>query len=140
MATLFRLEKCRNPEEIRAVLRDLIQWVKAPELASLRRAFTVWLGRVLLPRRIPGQTIPEKSDLQEIDAMLAETVLEWTQQWKMEGRQEGISEILLLLLEDKFGNLPVQIREKILKTERSTLEKWSLRILKANSLEEIFDS
>ncbi|MBF0134860.1 MAG: DUF4351 domain-containing protein [Magnetococcales bacterium] len=109
-----------------------------------RRAFTVWLGRVLLPRRIPGQTIPEKSDLQEVDAMLAETVQEWTQQWKMEGIQEGIREgsanFLLLQLEEKFGHLPHQIREKISKTEHPTLEKWGIRLLKANSLGEIFDS
>ncbi|MBF0152325.1 MAG: Rpn family recombination-promoting nuclease/putative transposase [Magnetococcales bacterium] len=151
VAALFRLEQCRSTDEIRLVLRDLIDWVKAPEQTSLRRAFTVWLGRVLLPRRIPGQTIPEKSDLQEVDAMLAETVQEWTLQWEEEGRQKGLQEglkeglqkgsasLFLCLLENRFGGLPSQVRKKVLNTEQPTLERWSLRLFKANSLEEIFD-
>uniref|UniRef100_A0A1S7LF79 Transposase n=1 Tax=Magnetococcus massalia (strain MO-1) TaxID=451514 RepID=A0A1S7LF79_MAGMO len=65
-AALFRLEKSGSPEQIREVLSNLIEWLKAPEQLSLRRAFTVMLGRVLLPRKAPGQTIPELNDLQVV--------------------------------------------------------------------------
>lgn len=87
-AALFRLENSRGPDDIRRVLRGLIQWLDTPELAGLRRAFAVWLGRVLLPSRVSGIRIPEFNDLLEVDSMLAERVKEWTRQWKEEGLEE----------------------------------------------------
>ena len=44
---LVRLEKSRGPEPLHAALSALIDWLGAPEQASLRRAFTVWIKRVL---------------------------------------------------------------------------------------------
>jgi hypothetical protein len=49
--------------------------------ASLRRAFAVWLKKVLLPARLPGVELPELADLNEVNTMLAERVMEWTRQW-----------------------------------------------------------
>ncbi|MBI4870921.1 MAG: Rpn family recombination-promoting nuclease/putative transposase [Candidatus Riflebacteria bacterium] len=89
VAALFRLERSRDPAEVRAVLHELVGWLRAPEQAGLRRDFSAWFTRTFLPGRAPGHTFPEFTDLQEVDAMLSETVLEWTKQWKEEGRQEG---------------------------------------------------
>ncbi|MBF0633012.1 MAG: Rpn family recombination-promoting nuclease/putative transposase [Magnetococcales bacterium] len=138
VAALCRLEKSQTSEEIRAVVALLVDWLKAPEQLSLRRAFTVMLGRVLLPRRVPGQVIPELNDLQEVDAMLAETVGEWTKEWKREGRQEGEAAILTRLLQRRFGTVPDWANEKIAKADLSSLEEWSLRIFDAQSLDDIF--
>ncbi|MDQ2694967.1 MAG: Rpn family recombination-promoting nuclease/putative transposase, partial [Pseudomonadota bacterium] len=88
-AALFRLEHSRSPEDIRRVLQTLIEWLRAPEQRSLRRALTTWLVRVLLPSRIPGVRIQELQDLNEVDSMLAERVKEWTEQWKQQGLEEG---------------------------------------------------
>ena len=92
VAALFRLERSREPEEVRAVLHDLVKWLRDPGQTGLRRAFTVWFARTFLPGRAPGQTVPEFNDLQEVDAMLSETVVEWTKKWKEEGKQEGKEE------------------------------------------------
>jgi flagellar biosynthesis/type III secretory pathway protein FliH len=89
-AVLFRLENSRAPEELQAMVKTLAQWLYAPEQASLRRAFTVWLKKVLLPARLPGVEMPELADLNEVNTMLAERVMEWTRQWKAQGMQEGI--------------------------------------------------
>ncbi|MBF0144646.1 MAG: DUF4351 domain-containing protein, partial [Magnetococcales bacterium] len=124
--------------EIRAVVALLVDWLKAPEQLSLRRAFTVMLGRVLLPRRVPGQVIPELNDLQEVDAMLAETVGEWTKEWKREGIQIGEAKILTRLLQRRFGTVPDWASEKIAKADLSSLEEWSLRIFDAQSLDDVF--
>ena len=62
------------------VLGVLIDWLQAPEDDNLRRAFTVWLRRVLLPARLPGVAIPEVQNLVEMHTMLAEWIVEWTQQ------------------------------------------------------------
>ena len=65
VAALFKLERQQTPEEVRNIVATLVEWLKAPEQQSLRRAFTVWLGRVLLPTRYPNESIPESHDLQE---------------------------------------------------------------------------
>ncbi len=94
VAALCRLENSREPEDVQRVLAGLIDWLRAPEDDSLRRAFTVWLRRVLLPARLPGVEIPEGHDLVEMHTMLAERVVEWTQRWKAEGLQQGLEQDL----------------------------------------------
>jgi hypothetical protein len=63
VAALFRLENSREPAEIERVLAALADWLRAPEDDSLRRAFTVWLRRVLLPARLPKTPLPAMHDL-----------------------------------------------------------------------------
>jgi len=99
-AALFRLENSQAPDELRAVIRTLAQWIYAPEQASLRRAFTVWIKRVLLPGKLPEVVLPETADLNEVDNMLAERVQEWTRQWKAEGLEEGLGKGLERGLEE----------------------------------------
>jgi predicted transposase YdaD len=90
VAALFRLENSRTPTDIQQVLAVLITWLRDPAQENLRRAFTVWLRRVLLPARLPTVFIPEVQELVEVQTMLAERVIEWTQQWKEEGLQAGL--------------------------------------------------
>jgi len=71
LSALFRLEKSRGPEPLHAALSALIEWLGASEQASLRRAYTFWMKRVLLPGRRPEVALPEVADLLEIKTMLA---------------------------------------------------------------------
>ncbi|MBI4872551.1 MAG: Rpn family recombination-promoting nuclease/putative transposase [Candidatus Riflebacteria bacterium] len=89
VAALFRLERSRDPGEVRGVVRELAGWLRAPEQAGLRGDFSKWFTRTFLPGRAPGQFIPEFNDLQEVDAMLSETVVEWTKQWEKQGLDKG---------------------------------------------------
>ncbi len=89
VAAIFRLEQSQSPEDVRKLVRELIRWLKAPEQTSLRRAFAVWIRRVLLPVRLPGQELPKVNDLTEVDAMLAERVKEWTYEWERKGIEKG---------------------------------------------------
>ena len=81
-AALFRLENAQAPQAIQQVIACLVVWLAGAENASLRRAFVVWLKRVLLPARVPGVEIPNFSELQELHDVLAERVKTWTQEWK----------------------------------------------------------
>ena len=145
-AALFRLEKSREPEEIRRILAELIEWLKASEQTGLRRSLTVWLRRVLLPGRIENTQLPEMADLHEVETMLAETVQEWTKEWekkglekgRQEGRQEGIASLFLLQAEEKYGQISDTDRKKVLSADQATLEKWSLRLLKFDTLDDVF--
>lgn len=133
---LFRLEKSQSPEDIQRVLAALIEWLREPDLSELRRSFTTWIVNVLLPGRVPGVTIPQVADLQEVKSMLAERVVEWTEQWKQEGLEKGLQEgrqqglqqglqqarredlekirrVLLQGLEQRFGPLPEEVRQRV---------------------------
>jgi predicted transposase YdaD len=153
-AALFRLENSQAPEELQGMLKTLSLWLYAPEQASLRRAFTVWLKKVLLPARLPGVELPELADLNEVNTMLAERVMEWTRQWKAQGMQEGIEkgiekgreegrksgEIALLrkMLELKYGPLPPWVDDQIAQADTADIEQWAANLLSAQTLEAVF--
>ena len=128
-AALFRLENSRTPADVQRVLVALVAWLRDPEHESIRRAFTVWLKRVLLPGRLPTVSIPEVQDLAEMQSMLAERVIEWTQQWKEEGLQEGLQQglaaeraLLLRQVRKRFGDACAQALAPLLE-RRDNLEE-----------------
>jgi len=140
-AALFRLEKSEGPEDIQRVLVALIEWLREPGLAELRRSFTSWLVAVLLPGRVPGITIPQVADLQEVKSMLAERVMEWTEKWKQEGQQEGLEsfrEVLLRGLERRFGPLSEEVRQRVEAiSSNKELAELSLRVGSASSIADL---
>lgn len=106
VAALFRLEASRDPQQVREVLTVLVDWLQEPEQQELRHSFLVWLKQVFLKARLPKVELPELHDLEEMRAMLAERVVEWTEQWKMEGLREGLESerrALLRLIRRRFG-------------------------------------
>jgi hypothetical protein len=153
-AALFRLENSRTPEELRQVLQALIDWLKAPEQTGLRRAFTVWVKRVLLPGRVLGVNFEGLADLTEVETMLAERVKQWTEEWKQQGLEQGIQQgmqqgmqqglqqgeaiLLLRQLERRFGPLPEAIRQQVRSADTECLLAWGERVLTARTLDEVF--
>lgn len=154
-AALFRLERSHSPEDLRQTIAALSDWVRAPEQSSLRRAFTVWIKRVLLPGRLPGVRIPEIADLHEAETMLAERVIEWTEEWKQqgleeglqqglrkgrqEGRQEGEVTLLERLLTRRFGPLDETCRARLAAASTDQLENWAVKMLDATTLDDVFE-
>ncbi len=124
-----------------------------PQQSSLRRAFTTWLKRVLLPGRLPGVDFDALNELQEVKSMLAERVVEWTEEWKnqgiAEGRQQGeaIGEakgvakgeaaLLQRQLEKRFGALKESLLQRITQADAETLLRWGERIFQASSAEDV---
>ncbi|MDZ7810083.1 MAG: Rpn family recombination-promoting nuclease/putative transposase [Arhodomonas sp.] len=114
-AAVFALEHSRTAADLQVVVHRLVQWLQAPEQRSLRRAFSVWLGRVLIPGRFGDAPLPPSNNLREMETMLSERVKEWQEQWKQQGLEEGRKEgrkegriqgeaaILLWLLSRRFG-------------------------------------
>ena len=70
----------------------VVRWLHAPEQQHLRRAFTVWIKRVLLPARLPGIELPAMSDLNEVNTMLAERAKQWTEEWQAAGLRAGMQQ------------------------------------------------
>ncbi|NWO04538.1 MAG: Rpn family recombination-promoting nuclease/putative transposase, partial [Alteromonadaceae bacterium] len=95
VAGLFRLEHNCDEQDMLDVLGRLVEWLKVPEQTALRRAFVVWIRRVLLPNQAPGMELPEFNnlhDLHEVHDMLSERIKKWPDRWLEEGRQEGKEE------------------------------------------------
>ncbi|MBE7373876.1 DUF4351 domain-containing protein, partial [Pseudomonas lopnurensis] len=155
---LFGLENSRTTDDVRRVLGQLLVWLAEPEQLQLRRHFTVWLKRVLLPSRMRGINFDQLHDLQEIDNMLAERVKDWTRDWREQGieegrkkgleegrkegrekgREEGERAMLIRLLSRRFGTLDEETLQRLADASSAELESWAERILDAASLEDVF--
>jgi len=61
----------------------------------------------------------------------------FVERYRNEGKQEEAAEILLRLLNRKFGEIPKDKHRKIESADSETLLKWSERVLTANSLDEV---
>ena len=55
-----------------------------------------------------------------------------------QGRQQGKAELLLRLVERKFGPADAQLRQQIQEADAETLLEWSDRILTAETPEAVF--
>ncbi|WP_428262282.1 hypothetical protein [Haliangium sp.] len=54
------------------------------------------------------------------------------------GREEGRRLLLLDLLEERFGSLPEAVRQRVHDADQIEVRRWSIRILTATSLDEVF--
>ncbi|KJR41890.1 transposase [Candidatus Magnetoovum chiemensis] len=135
-AELIAFEFCKTPEEIRKHISRLHQNLKEPENQEIRRTFALWLSR-LLKSRLKNDNIPEFQELMEVDAMLAETITEWTEQWlaegevkgfvkgKAEGKAEGIGKgelIGRIRLLQQILKQPISSKEELIAKEMSELK------------------
>ena len=55
-----------------------------------------------------------------------------------QGVQQGGNKILTALLSERFGALPGWVEKKIADADVSTIEKWSLKLLSASTINEVF--
>ena len=124
---------------VRALKLERGDLLSDPEHAGLRRAFALWLTEVLLPLRLPGVNVPKVHKLEEVSLMIAEHAIDWTAQWREEGRQEGEAALLLRLLRRKYGPLDPAIEERVHRADAARLLDWGERVLTADTLDEVFD-
>jgi hypothetical protein len=123
VASLFRLEQCRELDRVELLVSDLIEKLNRSGEESLRRAFAAWLEKVVL-RRLAGERT-SITDLRESETMLSERFDEWEAQFRREGMQEGLREgltkglqkgeaaLLTRLLQRRFGDLPASVRTRL---------------------------
>ncbi|MDP2202909.1 MAG: hypothetical protein Q8K07_12875 [Methylicorpusculum sp.] len=119
-------------------LQLLQQQLKAARYQPIRRSFAIWLSR-LLRVKFKTESIPEYQELNEVNAMLAERLTDWTLQWKKEGEEIGKEKEALRLLSKqaflKYGELPDWAVQNMEQADLQQLENWAERILTAESLD-----
>lgn len=116
---------------------------------NLQRDLATWVNRVLLPRHLPHLSLPRSDHLPEIHTMLINNAYSWTHQWLAQGRQQGIQKgiqvgrlhshrsMLSRQMRYKFGRLSRVQWDMLAKADLPQLQNWGIRLLNANSLDEI---
>lgn len=107
------LESCQQREQIPVIVGQLMNSLGRDD--GLRRAFLIWLSKVLFVRH--RQSTGIVNDLWEDETMLAERVEEWEasllHQSRQEGRQEGEVALLMRQLRKRFGELPPSVFDRL---------------------------
>ena len=96
---------------------QLVEWLSDDEQNSLRRAFTVWIGRVILARdkNQPESVAFKVAELYEVKRMLAERIKEWDrfgykdgsrEEWIQQGIRQGMQQDVLEALAIRHGFVP----------------------------------
>ena len=158
VAVLFRMESSRTHAEINDALKSLLATLKGRECASLRRAFAVWVNRVILAR-LPDGPIYQVRELQEMCTVLTDRFAAWEAQFKASGMRKGIRkgirkgkrqglregvrlgkvELLLEQLRKRFGNeLPRHVNERVQQASVEQLSRWGEKLLDARSVAQVF--
>jgi hypothetical protein len=63
---------------------------------------------------------------------------DFARKYVAEGIKQGYRDILQDLLKQRFGELPADVAVKLDEADADTLRAWSLRVLTAGSLAEVF--
>jgi len=151
VSDMIEIESSPGPRHMQSVLHRLAKRLAGPENRELRRALSVWIGRVVLPRLAPGANLTNVNNLEEIDTMLSGTVVTWAdrakkdgmEEGRREGQQEGASLVaqrtLERLLTRRFGPLPPEAVDLIRQAALPQLETWLDRIIDAPSMKAVFE-
>ena len=148
LSDIIELETHPELERIKAVIDRLTEQLKGEHNRELRRAFTVWINRMVIKRIVRGNHPPEVNELSEVQTMLAERMTQLTEEWKQEGwqegrqegRQEGESKLLERQIIRRFGfnAMSEPFRQKLATASIEELEQWGENFVDAKTLEEVF--
>ncbi|HZF13413.1 MAG TPA: Rpn family recombination-promoting nuclease/putative transposase [Thermoanaerobaculia bacterium] len=153
VAALFQLETS-TPTDLFSLAAELAVFLPPSDESDLRRDFGTWVAH-LVRRLHPGAIIPETLMLEDIP-MLEETLREWLQEGREEGRRagqvegrqagqvegrqagqvEGMQQLLLQLLRQRFGTLPRRVRQQVEAiSSAKRLKELAKQVLVADSLQ-----
>ena len=93
LSRFFALERVRTPEELLEKFHDAVTLLAGEHLQEIRRIFSQWIQSVGMKRvGLEGQQLPEIMQLEELGGMLETTIRKWQEDYKKEGRKEGVDQ------------------------------------------------
>lgn len=135
VAALLALEQSREGAEVLEVVCLLVQSLREPGDESLRQAFKELVLKALPVKYAP---IAEVFDHPE-DAMTLAQRLKLSDDRKQAAVRADVQRsVLVSLLEQKFGPLDEVSAARLTRAKPTQLGKWILRVLPANSLDEVW--
>ena len=133
---LMRLQRCEDPESLRAAAEPLRAWARDPARAGLASAFATWITHVRLPEL--GVEDALRSDtLEEVLDMLETEPRTWADRIRDEGREKGAAEGLKRGLERERKLLLRQARVRFGDTLTRSMATLLEPVTDADRLEEI---
>jgi len=143
---LIHLEqKVQKRLDARYVIERLVKQLKHPRFDSLRRAFVVYISRVLeldkLASDIETYSLEEvlhMSVTERIRAYDTGLIQQGLEQGMCQGLQQGHYDMLLILLEDRFGRVPVSLKSRLKQTATNELIDLYRHALHIQSIDELF--
>ena len=139
-ALLFRISASQDIEQWLALLHTLVQAARSPAFEELNRSMTAWLLLMAQSNAALAEDLPVVHTLEELEMMISEKPGIWAQQWLKEGKRDGQADLLLGMVERRFGIVPDAVAQRIRHADESQLMLWSLNILDATTLDEVFRS
>ncbi len=128
------------------VLQNLTRWadlftevLAAPHGAAAARAVLKYIaaaGRELPPEEIQNiMEHPTAAGTEDAEGTLGDQLREY---FMDDGIARGMKDMLLLLVEQRFGKLPDAAKARLQAANISTLRGWAPRVLTAATLDDIF--
>jgi len=148
VSALVQLETSAGSAEFALSTQRLKSLLPKEETTGLRGLFASWAVEILR-RTHRGATIPQVEDLEEVP-MLEEAIIAWEKKAWRKGRKLGLEkgleeglllgarQMLLRLLEQRFGPIPAKaLRQLQAISSSEDLERITDKILTAGSLQEL---
>ena len=151
---IFRLQHLDSMDELRQCLHTIAMRTHPVEHARLRRLLSSWVQHVVLPLHLPHGDTPLIHSFEDIDAMINYEERNWELRWMKQGlakgmeqgleqgleqgKTEGEKQLLVRLLQNRFGPLSEQMEQRIAHASSEQLFQWGLNMLDANELHQIF--
>ncbi|HHK42116.1 MAG TPA: DUF4351 domain-containing protein, partial [Planctomycetaceae bacterium] len=89
-AVVFRLEKCKTPDDLRQAGAALRKWCDDPARRESTRRVAHWALRFFTKRSGGERLTEELAEIRDFGAMLEERIKEWEKELIEKGLQEGI--------------------------------------------------
>lgn len=141
-AAIFKLEQPLHPQEVKGIIKRILEATQGPEFAQVRRIIAIWIRAALNRNRRYPIPLPELDDLQELSIMLSQRIEEWAEAYMATGEEKGLlkgeARMLSRLLAHRFGELPVWVEQRLNEATETQLAAWSEVVLDAESLASIF--
>jgi hypothetical protein len=65
-------------------------------------------------------------------------IIKGVKKGRREGKKDGMRDLLVALMQDKFGQLPDWALERLETADPDSIEKWGCALLNQNSIEDVF--
>ena len=138
------IEQSRSPDDLARAVGMLDGWLRNPEDGDLGLVFRDWLQATVRRMARQGGRIELAGTLKEATMTIADRAAEWPEQWRREGRREGVARERALLRRQtavRFGDaVGARIDALIGETEESgPLAEVGELIVRAETGEELVD-
>jgi flagellar biosynthesis/type III secretory pathway protein FliH len=139
---MFQLEHSPSERDFVELVTTVTHWLSSPRDVSLKQDLVAWVKNVLVVKQLLSpEAIREINQLEELPTMLAEQIDKWearlVAKGRTEGRTEGQAQLLIRLLEEKFGPVKTRVRTRISALDEPQVLECAKRLLTAKTVQEV---